>query len=72
MESSSIFETCQYSFMDDYWTAHVLEKFQSEIGQRILKLSNFHANDVIRIGPTMATRILTHSLANCYQKLRTV
>ena len=38
-----------------------LERFQCEIGRRILKLSKFHANKAVRIGlhwPTMSTRIL--------------
>ena len=43
----------------------LFEKFQCEIGRRILKLSKYHANDVIRIGlhwPAVATCILLRKL----------
>ena len=43
----------------------LLERFQCEIGRRILKLSKFHANDTIRIAlhwPSVATRILNRKL----------
>ena len=73
LSGSSIFETCIVpillygceTWLLDSSCLQTLEKFQCEIGRRILKLSNFHANDAIRIGlhwPTMATRILSRKL----------
>lgn len=42
-----------------------LEKFQHELGRRILRLPKFYSGDAVRIGlhwPSMATRILTRKL----------
>ena len=47
------------------YTLDLLERFQCEIGHRILKLSKFHANDTIRIAlhwPSVATRVLNRKL----------
>ena len=71
--SSNIFETCVLpvllygceTWLLDSSCIQDLEKFQCEIGRRILKLSKHHANDAIRIGlhwPTVATRILIRKL----------
>ena len=74
LSSSNIFETCVLSvllygcetWLLDSSCIQALEKFQCEIGRRILKLPKYHANDAIRIGlhwPTMATRILLRKLS---------
>ena len=55
----------EHNVLLDSSCIQALEKFQCEIGRRILKLSKFHANDTIRIGlhwPTVATRILIRKL----------
>ena len=73
LSSSNIFETCvlpvllygHETWLLDSSCIQALEKFQCEIGRRILKLSKYHANDVIRIGlhwPAVATRILLRKL----------
>ena len=73
LSSSNIFETCVLpvllygceTWLLDSSCIQALEKFQCEIGRRILKLSKFHANDTIRNGlhwPTVATRILIRKL----------
>ena len=72
LSSSNIFETCVLPVLHGYETwllysscIQALEKFQCEIGRRILKLSKYHANDVIWIGlhwPAVATRILLRKL----------
>ena len=66
LSSSNIFDTCVlpvllYSCLDSS-CIQALEKFQCEIGRRILKLSKYHANYVILIGlhwpaDTMSYRI---------------
>ena len=73
LSSSNIFETCVLpvllygyeTWLIDSSCIQALEKFQCEIGRRILKLSKYHANDVIRIGihlPAVATCILLRKL----------
>ena len=74
LSSSNIFETCVLSvllygcetWLLDASCIQALERFQCEIGRRILKLSKFHANEAVRIGlhwPTMSTRILLRKLS---------
>ena len=74
LSGSSIFETCiipillygSETWLLDSSCIRALEKFQCEIGRRILKLSKFHANDVIRIAlhwPSVATRVLLRKLS---------
>ena len=70
--SSNIFQTCVLpvlygckTLLLDFSCIQALEKFQCEIGRRILKLYKYHANNVIRIGlhwPAVATRILSRKL----------
>ena len=73
LSSSNIFETCVLSvflygcetWLLDASCIQALERFQCEIGRRILKLFKFHANEAVRIGlhwPTMSTRILLRKL----------
>ena len=68
LSSSNIFETCVlpvllYGFetwLLDFHVFKLLRSFNARyVGRRILKLSKYHANDVIRIGlhwPTVASR----------------
>ena len=51
--------------MLDATCIQALEKFQSEIGRRILKLSKHHPSDAVQIAlnwPTISTRILLRKL----------
>ena len=73
LSGSSIFDTCIVpillfgceTWILDTSILDLLERFQCEIGRRILKLSKFHATDTIRIAlhwPSVATRILNRKL----------
>ena len=73
LSSSNIYETCVLpillygceTWLLDSSCLQALEKFQCEIGQRILKLPRYHANVAVRIAihwPTVATRILVRKL----------
>ena len=73
LSGPSIFETCiipilygSETWLLDSSCIRALEKFQCEVGRWILKLSKFHANDIIRIAlhwPSMATRVLLRKLS---------
>ena len=74
LSGSSIFETyiipillygCE-TWLLNSTCLQTLEQFQCELGRQILKLSNHHANDAVRIGlhwPTIATCILMRKLS---------
>ena len=73
LSSSSIFESfvlpvllygCE-TWMLDATCIQALDRFQCEIGRRILKLSKHHPSDAVRIAlnwPTISTRILLRKL----------
>ena len=72
--SSSMFETCIIpvllfgckTWLLDTICLQALERFQCEVGRRILKLSKYHSGDAIRIvlqWPLVSTRILKRKLS---------
>ena len=74
LSASSIFETCiipillygYETWLLDSTCLQDLEKFQCEIGRRILGLSKFHSNTVVRVAlhwPSMSTRPLLRKLS---------
>ena len=74
LSASSIFETCIIpillygceTWLLDSTCLQDLEKFQCEIGRRILGLSKFHSNTVVRVAlhwPSMSTRTLLRKLS---------
>ena len=73
LSSSSIFETCITPILlygSETWllvstSLKALERFQHEIGCRILRLPKFYSKSAVRIGlhwPTVATRVLIRKL----------
>ena len=73
LSSASIFEVCIIpillygceTWLLDSSSLNLLERFQSEIGRRILRLPKFYSRRAVRIGlhwPSMSTRILLRKL----------
>ena len=70
LSSISIFESCIILYgcetgLLDSSTLNLLERFQGEIGRRILRLPNFYSGRAVRIGlhwASMSTRILLRKL----------
>ena len=82
LSAREVFETCVIptllygaeNWILDDGCLELLERFQAEIGRRILKLSRYHSGLAVRIGlslPSMTSRVLTRKISYLHHLLST-